>query len=124
MGLNSRGEINPPAHTTMWYTGSPRPGASGISVIAGHVTYDGPDNFYNLDRAAIGSTITLKCSDGTTRALAVTNKASELKADVQRDARVWGHSASPVIAFITCDRSSPMIKGHHTNNYVVWARPA
>lgn len=123
LGLDRLGQINPPPHTTMWYTGSPHPGSAGISVIAGHVTYDGPDNFYNLDRVPVGARVTVRCVDRAPLTLRVTHKESEQKTAVQRDARVWGQSSSPVVVLITCDRNSPMIGRHHTNNYVVWTVP-
>ncbi|GAB3586936.1 class F sortase [Calidifontibacter terrae] len=124
MGVNAQGQIYPPAHTTMWYDRSPQPGANGVSVIAGHVEYDGPDDFYNLDRVPVGSSVTVNCSNGRVLRWTVSHKESVLKTKLQTDQRVWGGSASPVVALITCDRNSKVVSGHHLNNYVVWVRPA
>lgn len=124
MGTNAQGQIYPPAKTTMWYNKSPQPGAAGVSVVAGHVTYDGPDDFYELDRVGMGAPVTIKCSNGRTMQWRVTAKQSVNKTALQTDARVWGGSSSPVVALITCDRQSPMSGGHYLNNYVVWVRPA
>ncbi|MFC6704938.1 class F sortase [Flexivirga alba] len=124
MGTNSQGQIYPPAHTTMWYNRSAQPGQNGISVIAGHVTYDGPDNFYNLRNVPIGAKVSVTCTNNKVVRLQVTHTASVLKTKLTTDQRVWGGSATPVVTLVTCDIDSPMIAGHHLNNYVVWTRPA
>lgn len=124
MGLNAQGQIYPPAHTTMWYDRSPQPGTNGVAVIAGHVEYDGPDDFYELDRVAAGSPVTVSCSNGRVFHWRVSHKESVLKTALQTDQRVWGGSSTPVVALITCDRASKVVAGHHLNNYVVWVRPA
>lgn len=124
MGTNSQGQIYPPKKTTMWYDKSPQPGTNGVSVIAGHVEYYGPDDFYNLDRVGIGSSVTIRCNNGRVLSWKVREKQSVLKTDLQTDQRVWGGSTTPVVALITCDRNSRVVNGHHLNNYVVWAVPA
>ena len=105
----------------MWYTGSPRPGQPGNSVIAGHITYDGPDNFYNLVHATAGDTVLVSCSRGSTLTLRVNRTASIPKTTLQADQSVWGPSPVPVVVLITCDPRSPLANGHHRNNFVVWA---
>lgn len=124
MGTNSQGQIYPPPHTTMWYDRSAQPGQDGISVIAGHVTYDGPDNFYNLRFARIGSRVSVLCANGKTVNLRVTHTESIPKTELTTDQRVWGGSATPVVTLVTCDLNSPMVSGHHLNNFVVWTKPA
>lgn len=123
MGTNAQGEIYPPAHTTMWYDKSAQPGTEGISVIAGHVTYDGPDNFYNLRNVRVGTRVTVGCTNGRTVRLTVTHMQSVRKTKLTTDQRVWGRSATPVVTLITCDLKSPMVSGHHLNNFVVWTKP-
>ncbi|TWE11283.1 class F sortase [Rudaeicoccus suwonensis] len=124
MGTNAQGQIYPPAHTTMWYDKSTQPGQDGIAVIAGHVTYDGPDNFYHLRNTAIGASVVVSCSNGKVVNLVVTSEQSVPKTQLTTDQRVWGGSSTPVVTLITCDIDSPMIDGHHLNNYVVWTKPA
>lgn len=123
LGLNG-GAIDPPPHVVQWYTGSPRPGAPGISVIAGHVApYGGkPGIFSRLDRLTPGDKITVSDSNGTPRSYTVYAKEAVNKQALQRDPRVWGKSSTPVIALITCDNDSTEIAGHRVKNYVVWAR--
>lgn len=123
MGTNSQGQIYPPAHTTMWYDRSAQPGQNGISVIAGHVTYDGPDNFYNLRSVPVGANVSVTCTNDKIVRLLVTHKESVPKTKLTTDQRVWGGSATPVVTLVTCDIKSPMIAGHHLNNYVVWTKP-
>ena len=124
MGTNSQGQIYPPAHTTMWYNRSAQPGQNGISVIAGHVTYDGPDNFYNLRNVPTGARVKVVCSNDKVVELTVTHKESVTKTALTTDQRVWGGSSTPVVTLVTCDIASPMVNGHHLSNYVVWTKPA
>lgn len=101
------------------------PGTPGIAVLAGHVTLNGPDVFYSLSRTPVGSKVTITYADATTKDFVVTQKASVDKTALQSDARVWGASATPVIALVTCDAGSAWVNAqHHANNFVVWARPA
>lgn len=121
LGLNSQGQIYPPKRTTMWYSGSPEPGAKGVSVIAGHISYDGPDNFYNLVKVKQGAAVTVRCDGGKTVSFKVQRIASTLKTKLQTDQSVWGPSSTPMVALITCDPRSPIVNGHHLNNFVAWA---
>lgn len=123
MGLTKSGEIEPPQRQTIWYTGSPKPGAPGISVVAGHVEFSGPDNFWRLDEVPIGATITIRYSDDTQVRFVVSHKRSELKLAVQTDAEVWGTSKTPNLVLITCDKRSPVVSHHHLNNFLILASP-
>ncbi|MDQ2851500.1 class F sortase [Dermatophilaceae bacterium Sec6.4] len=123
LGLNAQGQIYPPQRTTMWYDGSSVPGQDGISVIAGHVTYDGPDNFYNLVKITTGGAVNLQCTSGGPLSLRVVRTASVPKTILQTDQSVWGTSTTPVVVLITCDPYSRVVNGHHLNNFVVWTTP-
>nr|WP_243755093.1 class F sortase [Dermacoccus sp. NHGro5] len=125
-GLNG-GVLNPPSGVIQQFTGYGRvtPGKPGISVLAGHVTYNGPDVFYELSRAPVGGRVTISYADGTHKDFVIASKASIDKNALQNDSRVWGASAAPVLALVTCDSSSGWANAqHHTNNFVVWASPA
>ena len=128
MGLNSQGVLEPPSGQTIWYNGSPKPGQVGVSLIAGHVQWGPtPDNFWRLSTVPDGSSFTIKYSDGTVTNWVTVSHKSELKEDVQRDQAVWGGSETPVVVLITCDKDlvrSPVVNHHHTNNWLVFARPA
>lgn len=122
----SGGVLSPPSGVIQQFTGYGRvsPGQAGISVLAGHVTWNGPDVFYRLPNVPVGSKVSIAYADGTHKDFVVTSKASVNKTQLQNDARVWGSSSSPVVALVTCDaNSSWMSAQHHANNYVVWARP-
>lgn len=93
-------------------------------MIAGHVTYDGPDNFYNLRKVPVGAKVTVTCTNDKVVRLLVTHEESVLKTKLTTDQRVWGGSATPVVTLVTCDINSRMVAGHHLNNYVVWTKPA
>lgn len=126
MGLNG-GVLNPPSGVIQQFTGYSRvtPGRPGIAVLAGHVTWNGPDVFYRLSAVPVGSKITITYSNGTSMDFVVTAKASIGKESLQNDPRVWGSSASPSLALVTCDAASSWVNAqHHANNYVVWAKPA
>ena len=84
-----------------------------------------PDVFYKLSSAPVGGRVTISYADGTHKDFVITSKASVDKNALQNDSRVWGASAAPVLALVTCDSSSGWANAqHHTNNFVVWASPA
>ena len=122
-GLSSEGKIFPPPHMTMWYDGSPEPGRPGVAIVAGHVTYDGPDDFYRLRDLRPGDAVTLTCAGGRSLPVRVTRTAAMTKQAATTDPRLWGPGDRPVVAFVTCDLTSPIVDGHHRDNVVVWAEP-
>lgn len=125
-GLNG-GVLSPNPGEIEQFVGYGRvaPGKNGISVIAGHVTYNGPDVFYRLGDVPVGGKVTITFANGSNEDFVVTNKASINKDALTNDARVWGSSSSPVLVLVTCDSSSAWANAqHHVNNLVVWARPA
>ncbi|HEY0717532.1 MAG TPA: sortase, partial [Streptosporangiaceae bacterium] len=68
LGLQANGSLQVPATTTVvgWYTGSPRPGAIGGSVVAGHVdSKSGPGVFYWLRDLKPGDKVYIGRADGT-----------------------------------------------------------
>lgn len=124
MGLTSQGTISPEPGVTQWYNATVAPGKTGISVIAGHVTWNGkPDVFVKLDKVNVGDQLTVGFADGSTKAFKVTREKSVDKVALQKDQTVWGNSTKPVLALITCDSASRVEGVHHVNNYVVWAEP-
>jgi LPXTG-site transpeptidase (sortase) family protein len=123
MGVNKDGEINPPAGVVQWYDKSVVPGEKGISVIAGHVEYNGPDVFHKLDQLDKGDIVTVSYGDGSTKRFKVYAEEGVNKKKLQTDGRVWGSSKTPVLALITCDGQSRVVNQHHVDNYVVWAKP-
>lgn len=123
LGVTEKGDINPPAGVVQWYDKSVIPGEKGISVIAGHVEYNGPDVFYKLDQLDKGDIVTISYGNGSAKRFKVYAEAAVDKKKLQTDGRVWGSSDTPVLALITCDGNSQVINRHHVANYVVWAKP-
>ena len=124
MGLTSEGTISPPPGVTQWYDATVTPGSTGISVIAGHVTWNSkPDVFQKLEDVKVGDNITVGYADGTTKNFVASREKSVRKEELQKDQTVWGTSDKPVLALITCDAKSPVKGVHHANNFVVWAEP-
>lgn len=123
MGLSPSGEISPPPGVTQWYDKTVTPGRPGISVIAGHVTYNGPDVFAKLEEVKVGDKVTVGYADGSSKEFVVTREKSVDKNALRTDQSVWGESATPVLALITCDDKSKLVGAHHTHNFVVWTKP-
>src|SRR5438552_4436916 len=68
LGLASGGEMQVPSSTTVagWYTGSPRPGAVGSSIIVGHVdSVNSRGVFFRLPQLRSGNDVYVKRSDGS-----------------------------------------------------------
>lgn len=125
MGLTSEGTISPAPGVTQWYNKTVSPGQPGISVIAGHVTFDGKDDvFAKLDKVKVGDAFTITYADGTKKTFKANREKSVDKEQLRTDQTVWGDSKKPVVALITCDAASPVKGVHHTNNFVVWGAPA
>ncbi len=59
------------AHPVGWYDGSPTPGQSGPTVLAGHVDREGgPGAFYGLPELRTGDTVVVDRTDATVAASA------------------------------------------------------
>lgn len=113
-GTTAEGIINPPAGTVQWYDASPRPGAAGIAVIAGHVSTAGvPDVFTDLDLAQVGGRVVVSDTAGVDREFEITTVRSADKDEIMVDPAVWGPSEVPRLAIVTCDASSSVEAGGH-----------
>ena len=123
MGLTDDGEISPPPGVTQWYNATVSPGQVGISVIAGHVTFNGPDVFAKLPEVKVGQRLTVRFADKSSQKFRVTRVKSVDKEELRHDQSVWGSSKTPVLALITCDSASELVGVHHVNNFVVWTKP-
>jgi sortase (surface protein transpeptidase) len=108
-----------------WYTGSPRPGSIGSSIIVGHV--DGKVNateargvFYRLNTLKAGDKVFVKRSDGTTVEFRVTRVQQYLK-DKFPTADVYGPTPDAELRLITCGGTFDDAIGHYLSNIVVYA---
>lgn len=123
LGLTDDGQISPPPGVTQWYNATVSPGQPGISVIAGHVTYDGPDVFTNLEKVKVGDELTVGFANGSSKKFVVEREKSVDKNALRTDQSVWGTSTTPSLVLVTCDANSKLVGQHHLNNFVVWTKP-
>jgi sortase (surface protein transpeptidase) len=121
LGLTADGAMQVPSSTTVagWYTGSPRPGAIGPAVIAGHVdSLTGPGVFYRLSELLPGDRVYVRRADGTTVEFRVTAVQTYLKAYFPTEA-VFGPTPDAELRLITCGGTFDYATGHYLSNVVV-----
>ena len=124
LGLNSNGTLQVPASTAVagWYTGSPRPGATGAAVIAGHVdSRTALGVFYWLRTLRPGDRVYVKRADGTLAVFTVTSVRTYAK-DQFPTAAVYGPVPDAELRLITCGGTFDWSTGHYLSNVVVFAR--
>lgn len=123
------GKVNPQAHQVIWFTGYDRvlPGATGTSVIAGHVTSGGgPDAFAALEDVELGDDIVITYPGGERLRFEISRAEIVDKTDLQHDADVWGqNSQARRVVLVTCDDELGFREdGHRKANFVVVAEQA
>lgn len=123
LGLTSSGALQVPPTTAVagWYTGSPRPGAIGSSVIAGHIdSYLGPGVFYHLSQLRTGDRVYIRRADGTLAAFSVTRVEMYSKDKFPTEA-VYGPTPDAELRLITCGGTFDPALGSYLSNVVVFA---
>jgi LPXTG-site transpeptidase (sortase) family protein len=123
LGLTASGALQVPPTTTVagWYTGSPRPGAVGSAVIAGHIdSQAGPGVFYHLSSLRPGDRVYVRRADGTLAAFRVTVVRQYLKDDFPTSV-VYGAVPDAELRLITCGGTFDYATGHYLSNTVVYA---
>ena len=123
LGLASDGTLQVPSSTTVagWYTGSPRPGAVGSAVIAGHVdSYAGPAVFFRLKLLHAGDPVYVKRADGTLAVFRVTS-VQQYSKDQFPTVSVYGPVPDAELRLITCGGTFDPATGHYLSNVVVSA---
>jgi Sortase domain len=126
LGLNRNGTLQVPSSTTVtgWYTGSPRPGATGSAVIAGHVdSRSGPGVFFWLRSLHRGDRIYVRRADGTLAVFTVTAVQMYAKSQFPT-AAVYGPVPDAELRLITCGGTFDYARGSYLSNVVVYARLA
>jgi LPXTG-site transpeptidase (sortase) family protein len=104
-----------------WFTGSPRPGAVGSSIIVGHI-----DNkhragiFFRLPELKSGDDVFVKRADGTTAEFRVTEVQTYLK-DHFPTQTVYGPTPDAELRLITCGGAFDPVSRHYLSNIVVYA---
>jgi LPXTG-site transpeptidase (sortase) family protein len=123
LGLASGGAMQVPASVAVagWFTGSPRPGSIGSSVIVGHVDSKiARGVFYRLDELKPGNDVFVKRADGTTAEFRVT-EVQQYPKDKFPTAAVYGATPDAELRLITCGGTFDSTTGHYLSNVVVYA---
>jgi hypothetical protein len=123
LGLTATGtlQVPPTAEVAGWYTGSPRPGAIGAAVIAGHIdSASGPGVFFRLRLLRPGDLIYVRRADGSLAVFQVTAVRSYLKTRFPTRA-VYGAVPDAQLRLITCGGTFDQATGHYLSNVIVFA---
>ena len=123
LGLTASGTLAVPTSTAVagWYTGSPRPGAIGPAVIAGHVdSRYGPGVFFHLAQLRRGDRVYVRRADGTLVAFRVTTVQMYAK-DGFPTLAVYGPVPEPELRLVTCGGIFDPDTHSYLSNTVVYA---
>lgn len=123
LGLTASGALQVPASTAVagWYTGSPRPGAVGSAVIAGHIdSKSGPGVFFRLSSLHPGDRVYVRRADGTIAAFTVT-VVRQFAKDSFPTAAVYGAVPDSELRLITCGGTFDPQLGSYLSNTVAYA---
>jgi hypothetical protein len=123
LGITAQGTLQVPTSTSVagWYTGSPRPGAIGSSVIAGHIdSYLGPGVFYRLRLLRPGNNIFVRQADGRLATFLVTAVRQYPKAHFPTG-QVYGPTPDAELHLITCGGTFDDATGTYLSNIVVFS---
>jgi Sortase domain len=124
LGLNKNGTLQVPSSTAVagWFTGSPRPGAVGSAIIAGHVdSRTGPGIFFWLRTLHPGDRVYVGRADGTMAVFTVTTVQMYAK-DQFPTAAVYGPVPDAELRLITCGGVFDRSLRSYLSNVVVFAR--
>jgi sortase (surface protein transpeptidase) len=123
LGLTASGALQVPASAAVagWYTGSPRPGAIGSAIIAGHIdSHGGPGVFFRLRELKPGNLIYVRRADGTLAVFRVTAVHTYAKIHLPT-AEVYGPVPDSQLRLITCGGTFDSATGHYLSNVIVFA---
>ena len=123
LGLAQGGAMQVPSSTTVagWYTGSPRPGSIGSSIIVGHIdSVSRPGVFFRLSELRSGDDVFVKRADGTTAEFRVTSIQTYLKDQFPTE-KVYGPTPDAELRLITCGGAFDSATHHYLSNIVVYA---
>ena len=123
LGITPQGTLQVPASTSVagWYTGSPRPGAIGSSVIAGHIDSRlGPGIFFRLRLLKPGNRIFVRQARGRLAVFRVTAVRQYAKARFPT-AQVYGPVPDPELRLITCGGVFNEATRNYLSNIVVYS---
>jgi len=126
LGVTAQGTLQVPTSTTVagWYTGSPRPGEIGSSVIAGHIDSDqGPGIFYRLSHMQPGERIYVRRANGSLAVFSV-YAVREYPKDHFPTGTVYGPAPDAELHLITCGGTFDYATHSYLSNVVVYSTQA
>lgn len=123
LGLTSAGTLQVPADPAVagWYTGSPRPGAIGSSILLGHIdSRRGPAVFFKLSRLRPHERVYVRRADGTLALFLVDSVRWYVKSQFPT-AAVYGPTPNAQLRLITCGGVFDRHLKSYLSNVVVYA---
>jgi sortase (surface protein transpeptidase) len=123
LGRTPKGTLQVPDSTTIagWYTGSPRPGEIGSSIIAGHIdSTAGPGVFFRLRLLRPRDLVYVRRADGTLAVFRVTAEHMYPKRDFPTE-QVYGPVPEAELHLITCGGVFDTTTRSYLSNVVVYA---
>jgi len=123
LGLTSTHALQVPISAAIagWFTGSPRPGATGASIIAGHIdSYSGPGVFSRLHEMRRGERVYVRRANKSVAEFRVT-AVREYAKDRFPTAAVYGPVPDAELRLITCGGIFDYATGSYLSNVVVYA---
>jgi len=123
LGLTRAGTLQVPSgyQVAGWYDRSPRPGATGSAIIAGHIdSVAGPGVFFRLASLRRGDRAYVRRADGSLVVFRVTAVRLYRK-DRFPTAAVYGAAAGPQLRLITCGGTFDPALRSYLSNVVVYA---
>jgi sortase (surface protein transpeptidase) len=123
LGLTAQGTLQVPTSTSVagWYTGSPRPGEIGSSVIAGHIdSYLGPGIFSQLSTMRPGERIFVRRANGSLAVFKV-YAVRRYPKDHFPTGKVYGPAPDAELHLITCGGTFDYTTRSYLSNTVVYS---
>jgi sortase (surface protein transpeptidase) len=123
LGVTSAGTLQVPASAAVagWFRKSPRPGAVGASIIAGHIdSRSGPGVFFRLRDLRRGQIVYVTRADRTVARFRVTVVREYAKVHFPTG-HVYGPVPDAELRLITCGGTFDYATGSYLSNVVVYA---
>ena len=123
LGRTPQGTLQVPDSTTIagWYTGSPRPGEIGSSIIAGHIdSTSGPGVFFRLRLLRPGNLVYVRRANQTLVVFRVYAEHMYAKDSFPTE-QVYGPVPDAELRLITCGGVFDPTTGSYLSNVVVYA---
>lgn len=123
LGMTRHGTLQVPASAAVagWFTGSPRPGGIGPSIIAGHIdSRSGPGVFFRLRDLHRGEKVYVSRANGSVATFRITAVRTYAKSRFPT-AAVYGPVPDAELRLITCGGQFDQATGSYLSNVVAYA---